>query len=124
MNIASFPGARDRVRVSVDGGRWPRWRRYEKELFYLAQGPNRATIVDNELMAAALGIRDGRIEVGEVRPLFDAVVPGSGRGGPYVVTANGQRFLLNTLVEGLTAPSMELIGELAGHPARVKAQTT
>jgi hypothetical protein len=60
-------------------------------------------------MAAALSIHDGRIDVGEVRPLFDAVIPSSGRGVPYVVTADGQRFLLNTLIEGLTAPSMELI---------------
>jgi Tol biopolymer transport system component len=107
--IAPFPGPGQRVRVSVDGGLWPQWRRDQKELFYLAQGPNRAATSDNKLMAAALSIHDGRIDVGEVRPLFDAVIPSSGRGVPYVVTADGQRFLLNTLIEGLTAPSMELI---------------
>jgi Tol biopolymer transport system component len=77
--------------VSVAGGAWPRWRRDGREMFYLA--------LDNKLMVAAVNGQGSAFEVDAVRPLFDArVVPNQGF-SMYDVSADGQRFLINTPAE-------------------------
>jgi eukaryotic-like serine/threonine-protein kinase len=84
--------------VSVAGGAWPRWRRDGREMFYLA--------LDNKLMVAAVNGQGSAFEVDAVRPLFDArVVPNQGF-SMYDVSADGQRFLINTPAEeSLPAPT-------------------
>jgi Tol biopolymer transport system component len=77
--------------VSVAGGAWPRWRRDGREIFYLA--------LDNKLMVAAVNAQGSAFEVDGVRPLFDArVIPNQGF-SMFDVSADGQRFLINTLAE-------------------------
>jgi len=77
--------------ISTAGGQGPQWRRDGKEIFYLAP--------DKKVMGAAVG-GEGTFEVGAVRPLFDT--PASIVG--YDVSPDGQRFLVNTLVEENSAP--------------------
>jgi len=85
--VMAFPGAGPKLPISSGGGSAPRWRRDGREIFYLAP--------DNRLMAAAVTINGGRVEVGAVRALFE-VRPGGGGGSFYDVSADGQRFLINT----------------------------
>ncbi|HEU5182014.1 MAG TPA: protein kinase [Candidatus Polarisedimenticolia bacterium] len=88
--VAPFPGPGGNWQVSTGGGTEPRWRRDGKELFYLAP--------DAKLMSV-------RIKEG---PGFDAEPPlplfsirrrepiSSGDSFSYDVSADGQRFLVNT----------------------------
>jgi Tol biopolymer transport system component len=100
--VARFPGAGGKRRVSPRGGGSPRWRRDGKELFYVDQ--------DGNLMAAVIDSRGSVLEVGDVRPLFRTKMRDQNNGTPYDVTADGQRFLLNALVQSTTTPtSIELV---------------
>ncbi len=96
--VQSFPGGGGKRQVSTGGGNHPRWRRDGRELFYYAG--------DGKLMAAP--VRSGEsFEVGAAVPLFEL------RSGtvnvlfaPYAVTTDGQRFLINAIVE--TEPNAPL----------------
>ena len=87
---AAFPSGQGKWPISVGGGTEPAWRRDGKELFYLAP--------DRHLMAVS--IKTGAsVEAGPPQRLFQAGVS-SLIGSPYtrnqyVVTADGQRFLIN-----------------------------
>jgi Tol biopolymer transport system component len=93
--VAPFPRTGGKWQISTAGGYWPRWRRDGKELFYLAP--------DGKLMAAAVNGQESAFEVGAITSLFATRL-----GGPrlaYDVSPDGQRFLVNTLVEeAVTAP--------------------
>lgn len=70
-------------------GNHPRWRRDGKEIFYV-----NTAAPDTRLLAAAVSAKDATFEVGVVQTLFSFQ-----SGGPrtvYDVTADGQRFLVNT----------------------------
>jgi Tol biopolymer transport system component len=89
--VQSFPSGGGKRQVSTKGGIGPRWRRDEKELLYYAP--------DGKLIAVE--VKGGAsFEAGQPRALFELH---SGNGvvtePPYAVTADGQRFLLNTLVD-------------------------
>ena len=75
------------------------------EMFYLAP--------DNKLMAAAVNGRGASFEAGVVKPLFQ-----TRRAGPrsqYDVTADGQRFLINTAPEqAASAPITVVVNWTAG----------
>jgi eukaryotic-like serine/threonine-protein kinase len=89
--------------ISTTGGNWPQWRRDGKEIFYLAPA--------NKMMGGAVLAGEGsRFEVGAVRPLFDMPASGVllGLGSNYDVSSDGQRFLVNTLVEE-DSPSITLV---------------
>jgi eukaryotic-like serine/threonine-protein kinase len=96
--VQSFPGGGGKRQVSTGGGISPHWRRDGRELFYYAG--------DGKLMAVP--VRSGKsFEVGAVVSLFEF------RAGPtgfpfvsYAVTADGQRFLINAVVE--TEPNAPL----------------
>ena len=55
---------------------------------------------DNTLMAAAVNGEGPQFEVGAVRPLFVTQAQVTGSRSPFDVSADGQRFLLNTHVKG------------------------
>jgi eukaryotic-like serine/threonine-protein kinase len=79
-----------RTSVSVGGGTEPAWRKDGRELFYLS--------VDRHLMAVP--ISDGQeLRTGTARALFQpavsALVSSSYHRNQYVVSADGQRFLIN-----------------------------
>jgi Tol biopolymer transport system component len=96
--VQSFPGGGGKRQVSTGGGAHPRWRRDGRELFYYTG--------DGKLMAAP--VRNGEsFDVGSAVSLFEF------RSGtvqeifaPYAVTADGQRFLINAIVE--TEPNAPL----------------
>jgi Tol biopolymer transport system component len=85
--VQPFPGLGPKVPVSIGGGRWPRWRRDGRELFYVAN--------DNRLMAVPLVWKGERFEAGPPRPLFPIRVETT---GGYEPSADGQRFLVTTVV--------------------------
>jgi hypothetical protein len=89
--VQSFPGGGGKRQVSTGGGNCPRWRGDGRELFYYAG--------DGKLMAAL--VRSGEsFEVGAPVSLFEFRA-GSFvlNNSPYAVTADGQRFLINAVVE-------------------------
>ena len=99
--VAPFPGPGGKWQVSTVGGGSPRWRRDGKELFYVAR--------DGGLMAAAVSSRGAVLDVGAVRALFNTRIRDQALGIPYDVTSDGQRFLVNTLVERPVPSSITLV---------------
>jgi Tol biopolymer transport system component len=90
--VSAFPpGGRNarRTRVSNGGGTQTRWRRDGSELYFLNP--------DRSIVAAEVSVQDGGFEVGAVHPLFDIRLP-YGNYHAFDVTADGQRFLVNSLV--------------------------
>ena len=96
--VTPFPGPGGKQQVSIAGGVEPRWRGDGKELFYLA--------ADDKLMAAEVNIKGPAIEIGAARPLFETHPAQQGR---VNVTADGQRFLVNTLVEEKGSSPLTLV---------------
>jgi hypothetical protein len=97
--VAPFPGPGGKRRVSTSGGRLPKWRGDGREIFYLAPG--------NKLMAAEVNGQGATLEVGAVRPLFE-VRPGGSLNADDV-TADGQRFLVNTAAEQQASAPITLV---------------
>ena len=79
------------VRISTKGGADPRWRADGRELFYVSK--------QGELMAAE--ITDAPLKVGRLTPLFPVrlPLPSSPYPSNFVVTRNGQRFLVKVPLE-------------------------
>ncbi len=94
--VAPFPGPGGKWRVSSAGGEEPKWRRDGRELFYLA--------ADKKLMVAEVKENGSRFEVSVVRPLFPIHGRKIGFATVYDVSAEGQRFLVNSLTEENPSP--------------------
>jgi eukaryotic-like serine/threonine-protein kinase len=92
--IQEFPASGAPRSISRDGGAQPRWRRDGRELFYMAP--------DQKLMAVAIKTSPA-FEADSPNPLFQVHVDMSqgidGIRNHYDVTGDGQRFLVNTVVE-------------------------
>jgi eukaryotic-like serine/threonine-protein kinase len=94
---ADGTAGRGKWQVSTDGGVEPQWRRDGKELFYLQVsgagatqgGPGPAT-----LQAVAVSTAGSTLTAGSPRRLFEVRFP-ERRRNRYVVTGDGQRFLVN-----------------------------
>jgi eukaryotic-like serine/threonine-protein kinase len=97
--VRSFPGGGSQRQVSTGGGNHPRWRRDGRELFYYA--------ADGKMMAVPVE-RAERFEVGAALALFEFRAGNvlTGLRAPYAVTADGQRFLINAVVD--TEPNAPL----------------
>ncbi|MBY0503634.1 MAG: serine/threonine-protein kinase [Bryobacteraceae bacterium] len=85
--VSPFPGPGVPRQVSVSGGSFPRWRGDGRELFFLTRG--------GQLATAEVTPRNGSLETGEVRLLFN---PHMRRVPTYTydVSADGQRILAIT----------------------------
>jgi hypothetical protein len=83
----------------VAGGTEPRWRANGRELFYLG--------LDNRVMAAEVNGDVSGFKVGAVRPLF-MTRPGFSN-YTYDVSPDGQRFLVDNVVEQPGSESITLI---------------
>jgi Tol biopolymer transport system component len=99
--VQPFPGPGQKVSISSNGGGQPRWRRDGNELFYIA--------LDGQLMAVPLTLAaNGQaIEGGAPVRLFAANVGAavqSNNKQQYMVSPDGQRFLLNTILEEAASP--------------------
>jgi Tol biopolymer transport system component/tRNA A-37 threonylcarbamoyl transferase component Bud32 len=105
--VAPFPGPGGKWQVSIGGGNWPRWRPDGTEIFYVAP--------DTSLMVAAVNGKGASFEVGAVRSLFETRAM-TGLRYPYDVSADGQRFLINTLRDQTTtfAPITVVLNWTAG----------
>jgi Tol biopolymer transport system component len=93
-----FPGPGAKLQISTNGGAQMRWRRDGRELFYLG--------LDSRLMAVPIRTTDAGdgLVAGEPVPLFTAhvgdIVPlQSGFSISYIISPDGQRFLMDTIVE-------------------------
>ncbi len=87
--VQPFPGSGERLRISASGGEQPRWRRDGNELFYIA--------ADGTMMAVPLDRQSGSLNAGIPKALFKTAVHAPSRVlFTYVVTGDGQRFLINT----------------------------
>lgn len=97
--VQQYPSGGERSRISTHGGVQPRWRRDGRELFYLS--------LDGRLVAVPIAVSSsGAPQISSPIPLFAAAV-GSLRDialHHYIVSSDGQRFLLDTLVEETPSP--------------------
>jgi len=96
--------------VSTNGGQRPRWRRDDKELFYLSQ--------DNKIMSAQIVEAGSSLSIGKVQPLFQAN-PAPNPGWIYDVSADGKKFLV--VSEG-TEKSSQPLTLVVNWPALLKKQ--
>jgi Tol biopolymer transport system component len=98
--VQAFAAGGERLRISTTGGVQARWRADGRELFYLTH--------QGQLMAVPMAPgNDGRsLRPGAPGPLFEASV-GATQGialHSYLVAPDGQRFLLDAVVEQPAAP--------------------
>jgi serine/threonine protein kinase/Tol biopolymer transport system component len=103
--VAPFPGPGGKWQISTAVGTFPRWRRDGTEIFYLAP--------DNKVMAAAVNGKGSSFEVGAVKPLFEARALDPTRNS-FAVSADGQRFLINTDPQTTSAPITVVLNWAAG----------
>jgi Tol biopolymer transport system component len=89
--------------ISTAGGMQPEWRRDGKELFYISP--------QGKLTAVPVVTGEAAFTAGMPRALFDVEVPEPTAPFPthYAVTADGQRFLVNTVIDQPTRPSLTVI---------------
>ncbi len=104
--LQPFGRAGERLQVSVGGGAQPRWRPDGLEIFYVA--------FDGRLMAVPVqpGLGEGSPQLGRPVPLFvtnigPAVQPVSRQ--QYVVSADGQRFLMSTIDAANASTPLEVV---------------
>ena len=85
--ITHFPDATGKYQVSTSGGVNPRWRGDGKELFFISPQ-------DRNLNSVSVAQRGNGLELGTAHTLFATHAVSQGL-GPFDVTADGQRFLVN-----------------------------
>jgi len=101
--VQPFPGPGGKFQISSNGGAQPRWNKDGEEIFYVS--------LDSKMMAAPVKLSpDGQsLETGTPAALFPVRIAG----GPvpafnkqqYVVSSDGQRFLVNLASdEGAASP--------------------
>jgi Tol biopolymer transport system component/predicted Ser/Thr protein kinase len=98
--VAPFPGPGGKWQISNTGGVYPRWRHDGLEIFYLTP--------DNKLMAASVNGKGAGFEVGAIKPLFATRIATRGS-YQYDVSADGQRFLVNTYPEQATSAPITVV---------------
>jgi eukaryotic-like serine/threonine-protein kinase len=96
----TFPASGGKWRVSTDGGSQPRWRHDGKELFYIA--------FDRKLMAVDVKL-GATFEAGVPKTLFGTRVLTLTSERTYAVTADGQRFLINSTLEETSATPISVV---------------
>jgi hypothetical protein len=101
--VQPFPGPGTRTQVTTNGGAQVRWRRDSLELFYIG--------LDERLMAVPVRVSSDRksVNVGAPAALFPARVGGavqvnSASAPYYTASPDGQRFLMDTVVDEAPSP--------------------
>ena len=99
--VQPFGRTGSKLQVSTSGGAQVRWRRDGKELFYVA--------LDGRLMAVPMTLPStgNAAEAGTPVPLFPTHIGGAVQSPlkhQYIVSPDGQRFLMSTVSEEATAP--------------------
>lgn len=81
----------DKLRISTNGGTQPKWRGDGQELFYVA--------TDGQMMSVAVKTSGAAFESSAPKALFKTrMLAGSRLFHDYDVTADGQRFLIGTMI--------------------------
>jgi serine/threonine-protein kinase len=109
--VQPFPGPAAESQISASGGAQVRWQRDGKGLFYIG--------LDERLMAVSIRVAsDGdSIEADVAVPLFATHVGGAlqPESGPlYMVSPDGQRFLMNALQQEASTSPITVILNWAG----------
>jgi hypothetical protein len=101
--VRPFPSGTEQWTISVSGGMQPEWRSDGKELFYLSQ--------DGQLMSVPVTTDGATFSAEAARALFRVDVPEPSAPFPtdYDVSADGLRFLVNTVVDQASRPSVTVI---------------
>jgi Tol biopolymer transport system component len=101
--VRPFSAASGQSLVSSAGGMQPEWRRDAKELFYVS--------ADRKMMAVPVTIDGDTFTAGTSRALFDVQLPEASAPFPtdYAVTADGQRFLVNAVVDQPTRSALTVV---------------
>ena len=101
--VRPFPPGTGQSLISVAGGMQPEWRRDGNELFYIS--------ADGKLMAVPVTTDGTTFPPVTPRALFDVQIPEQTPPYPtdYAVTMDGQRFLVNTVVDQPTRPALTVI---------------
>jgi serine/threonine protein kinase/Tol biopolymer transport system component len=102
--VQPFPGSASAVQVSTSGGAQVRWRPDGRELFYIA--------LDGRLTATPIQtVADGQPVIGRPVALFVSHVGSVLKtiGAQYVVSPDGQRFLMNSIVQAGSPTPIRLI---------------
>jgi serine/threonine protein kinase/Tol biopolymer transport system component len=94
--IQPFPSGGGRWQVSTAGGATPNWRKDGKELFFFSP--------DQQVMAVDVNQNGAGLQLGAPHALFKATTV-SGPNGPYTVSADGKKFVMNTVLpQSITEP--------------------
>jgi Tol biopolymer transport system component len=105
--VAPFPGPGGKWQISTAGGTKPRWRHDGSEIFYLTP--------DSKLMVASVSGKGAGFDVGVVKQLFATRIVTFAGFYQYDVSADGQRFLINTTPEqSASAPITVVLNWTAG----------
>ncbi len=108
--LQPFPGPGDRIQVSTGGGQQVRWGQRGAELFYVA-ADRRLTSVPVTLAT------NGAVALGRPVPLFRTEFESNFQARrQYVVSADGQQFLVNTPTDAIDPPAITLILNWKGKP--------
>ena len=100
----------DRIQVSTGGGQQVRWARNGSELFYIAADQRLTSI---RVTSGA----NGKLVLGNPVPLFRTELDSSFlTRQQYVVSPDGQRFLINAATDAIDPPSITLILNWKGTP--------
>jgi serine/threonine protein kinase len=101
------------VPISIAGGMQPEWRRDGKELYYIA--------ADGQLTAVPVVSDAAAFSAGTAKAVFKTDVPEPTAPYPnqFVVTSDGQRFLVNTIVEQPTRPALTVILNWSATPGPI-----
>ena len=107
--VQNFPATGAKWQVSTGGGTYPRFRRDGKELFYLS--------ADRHLMAVEVKPDAAGFAYGSPKSLFETRISGKDDrpGNQYVVTSDGQRFLINNVAGEGYSPITILLNWAALH---------
>jgi serine/threonine protein kinase/Tol biopolymer transport system component len=94
--IQPFPSGAGRWQVSTAGGATPNWRKDGKELFFMSS--------DGQVMAVDVNQNGASLQLGAPHALFKATTV-SGSTGRYTVSADGKKFVMNTVLpQSITEP--------------------
>ena len=98
--LQPFPGPGERVTVSSNGGVQAKWSGDGKALFYLS--------FDGTMMAVDVG-GGARLDIGTPRPLFRTRLNPAANVDQYVVTADGQQFIVMEPVADSPLESLTIV---------------
>ena len=104
--VKPFPSGEDKWQISSNGGAEPRWRADGKELFYVS--------LDGVLTSVPVSAVGQDFQISTPVVLFETHLPlvdlnHYGGAARYDVTADGKRFLVNTVVVPQQPPTLNII---------------